>query len=419
MGPEDDDRRGGLSGSGAGDVVEDAGGRCLREQRVRSPGSASRPSCTAGAQDLDESKGFKYDDLGRVVAVARQPISGTTVTDGIAAFEYADTGTAPSRVTAYSFAVPKTFTMGAIPQTSDVVQSSVYFDALGREVQRRERLGGTGGADAAAHVVDDLGAWQFRVSGVVVYDGAGRVNAVLEPFYSASDAYVDYRASPIDALSSPAHAVVRSFDARGRVACEMFRPVVAGTVVPSSPGPCVSDFAEGPSYRRATSFAYRFYGGYLGIRIIPPENNLATTPEGRAPTGPESIFDASGRLAGTYDVDQNVTSYTYDQWVGPRMARGAASGLIVRNRAFREALMITAREIRSATSFAQGLAMSDDVFNDLGIVWSSLSKRALLRAASLGVFQTIGVEVEVWLYDTAAQSATADIFEVLSRGRDY
>jgi RHS repeat-associated protein len=267
----------------------------------------------AGSAASRPQRGFRYDDLGRPTAVARQAISGLLVTDGVASFEYTDSGTSPSRVTSYSFAVPKTFSEGAIPQTSDVIQTSVFFDALGREIQTRERLGGSGTGDAAAHVIDDLGPTAFRVSHVV-YDGAGRVTAAIEPFYAAGAGFVDYRTSGVTSLSpAPRHVRLLTYDARGRLTCEAYRLISStGDAIPP-PGPCVSDFTEGPSYTRATATIYRWTDGYLGVKVIPPENNDAP-PAGR---GPESLFDASGHLIATRDVDGNTTTYTYDALYRP------------------------------------------------------------------------------------------------------
>jgi RHS repeat-associated protein len=261
-------------------------------------------------------QGYQRDDMGRVTAVARHAISGPTITDAIAAYEYLDTNTAPSSVTAYSFAVPRSFshdpiTGGGIPQSSDVVQSMVFFDALGRAIQTRERLGGTSAADAGAHVVDNLGSNTYRVSRAIVYDGAGRVTATLEPFYSLGAGFVDYRTGNTDALVAPVHVNLRTYDARGRVVCEAYRPASSGSPLPA-PGACISNFDETSAYTRATATTYRAVNGLLGIKVIPPENNLATTPEGRPPTGPESLFDASGRLIETLDVDRNATVYSYD-----------------------------------------------------------------------------------------------------------
>lgn len=259
-------------------------------------------------------RGFKYDDLGRVTVVARGPITTSLNVDAIAAFQYADSGTSPSRVTTYSFAVPKTFSDGSIPVTPDVVQRSVFFDALGRAIQARARLGGTGDAEAGAHVVDNLSASAFRVSDVVLYDGAGRPTATLEPFYSATGDFVDYRAAVVDGMysgsSAATHATLFTYDAKGRVTCRTYRPVASNSMIPAA-GTCRSDFTESAAYARATGFTYRAWNGLLGVKIIPPENNLTMTAEGRAPTGPESFFDPSGRMTGTVDVDQNTTEYSY------------------------------------------------------------------------------------------------------------
>ncbi|HEY2028895.1 MAG TPA: SpvB/TcaC N-terminal domain-containing protein [Myxococcales bacterium] len=84
-----------------------------------------------------------YDPAGRVVAESDQPL-GTTITHALRAFEYVlPTVTTPGAVKSYVFASdPPSFTAGGpVSPSNDSTQVITYFDALGRAVQERVRLG--------------------------------------------------------------------------------------------------------------------------------------------------------------------------------------------------------------------------------------------------------------------------------------
>ncbi len=240
-----------------------------------------------------------YDDLGRPRLTARSPVTGGTVTGALAAFTYANSGTGPGSVTEYRFFVPSTYPDGAIP-----------------------RLGGTGLGDPSAHITQNLSG--YRVSGAIVYDAAGRVRAEIEPFYGASAGYVDYRTAPLDnlnsgnpgGLSSALHVTSYAYDSLGREVCRAYQVVASNAPIPPPSSSCQSSFAENSSYTRAVRTQYRGVidsgVNLIGIKTIPAENNLATTPEGFPPTGPETFYDASSRVQKTADVNQNSTSFIYD-----------------------------------------------------------------------------------------------------------
>ncbi len=253
--------------------------------------------------------------------MSRKPITGSIIYDALRAFEYTDYGIAPAAVTTYTFTVPLTYADGQIPQSADVRQSTAFLDSLGRVIQRRDRLGGTSTGDQMAHITQNLSG--YLVSGVVIYDGAGRPRASIDPFYSANAGYVDYRTYAVDnlhsgdpgGLSSALHVTLRSFDAQGREVCSSYQFMPSSSRIPE-PGVCRSSFDESSSYVRAVAKSYRGTTvngiNYAAVKVIPPENNRSSTPDGRFPNGPESFLDAAGRLRWTADVDGNSSTVLYD-----------------------------------------------------------------------------------------------------------
>jgi hypothetical protein len=66
------------------------------------------------------------------------------VSQAITASQYVPaTSSSPGAVSTYTFAAPVSFTLGQVPTTDDVVLSIADFDATGRVVQSRKRLGAT------------------------------------------------------------------------------------------------------------------------------------------------------------------------------------------------------------------------------------------------------------------------------------
>lgn len=272
---------------------------------------------------LKPERHLGYDSLGRLTFVARKPLAGTTVTEGLLAFRYQAyrqdpvLGFIPTAVTAYQFAVPKSFPLGSPPETEDVRQVATYLDGLGRTVQARERLGGATG-DPAAAILQHLS--QYRVTGALVLDGAGRVVAALADYYSPNAAYKDplaasYAAGGGEVLKGPVQATWSSYDAQGRQTCSTVRAVTA-TLAASAPAPgaCTSSFAEDASYSRATRTIYRGAvdpadGRYvLGVKSVEPRFTVS----GGLAVGPESFVDAAGLVRRTTDAEGNGLRYLYD-----------------------------------------------------------------------------------------------------------
>ncbi len=277
-----------------------------------------------GTPDTGQAIGAAYDELDRPIAIARGPISGITVVAGIAAFQYSDfrasAPLAPASVTSFAFAVPVSYTLNSPPQTSDARQTITYFDALGRKIQVRERMGGA--SSAITSITQNLAV--FRVSGVI-YDSAGRIAAEIEPFYSSSGAFLDYRTAALDdviptnggGLSTALHARLHTYDDKSREVCSAYAFVPSRGIVPAAPTSCQSNFTETAGYVRATATCYRAATektpAMLAVKTIEPQLTASGAPNcASSPRGPESFFDGSGTLREARDIDGNVMQYTLD-----------------------------------------------------------------------------------------------------------
>ncbi len=280
------------------------------------PSSVTGPA-VSGRTDPVPTRYFAYDALGRTRSISQQPISGSVVQAAVQAFDYAEfSGTTPASTTTYDFAVPKNYS-NPVPTTGDVRLTVSWVDGLGREIQVRQRMGdpASGGTDPAAGITQNLS--QYRVAKAIRYDGAGRVTASVQPYYSAIGTYADLtNASAIDAIMTPAQSVLAdltSYDSQGRVSCTVTRSAVSGGTASIPPvGTCTSSFAEDANYARATLTTYRGVtaGGksYLAVKALPPENNYSGGPM----VGSESFSDAAGLLGWTTDAEGNTTRFAYD-----------------------------------------------------------------------------------------------------------
>lgn len=266
-----------------------------------------------------------YDGLGRLVFVAKKPLSGTTVVEGLAAFAYTDraSGALLAAVAAYQFAVAKDFVLGAPPTSDDVRISTTYLDGLGRAIQTRERLGG-GATSTGAAIVQRL--TQYKVTRAIILDGVGRAAAVLEPYFSPSPAYRDLATASLtvggtEVLKGPVQATWSAYDARGRPTCTTLRAVTT-TLPASAPaaGVCTSSFLEDGSYAQATRTTYRgttyrettdpseSSRPVLGVKVVEPRFTLP----GAVQVGPETFIDAGGLVRRSVDAEGNGVRYRYD-----------------------------------------------------------------------------------------------------------
>ena len=206
------------------------------------------------------AKFYTYDHFNRLAAQSRALGDSTHVVQAMSAFEFVQATTSfQGAITRYSFATPISFTPGQIPSTDDVLMSLEYFDALGRSVQTRKRLGSTSAGDPSAHIARHLGSAVYQVEATVL-DGAGRELHRLDPYYSNSSSFYDFwgQASAEATADRAAQRVLsKGYDSLARPVCTVYWPVGSKLVrAPSDPTQCLSSFGENTSYRRATSVTY-------------------------------------------------------------------------------------------------------------------------------------------------------------------
>ena len=277
---------------------------------------------TPDSRAAHAGQAFTYDPFGRLASSSRLIFTSTagsptpTITRQLTrAIDYRDTAV-PAEMLVWKFAVPPTaFTPGqATPDDIPAAQLTItYLDALGRPVQQRQRLAGPPDVDADrdAHLVDQLDPHTYRVSGVVLYDSAGRSRAALGPFYATGAAYQDYWQQPNPDGNRFTHPqrTVTNFDRQGRPVCTVQQPATW----PAAPTdqPCTSNFTDGPSHRLATASSYSTailnQHTYLAVRTIPARAN--TSGGGWAAT---QFQDAAGRLVATQDPYDNTTQVERD-----------------------------------------------------------------------------------------------------------
>ncbi|HEY6907744.1 MAG TPA: RHS repeat-associated core domain-containing protein [Myxococcales bacterium] len=249
---------------------------------------------------------MSYDDLGRVILVTRLAIGAPAGSSGspVATFEYAAaTATAPAVRKTYSFieSATSTFSYAGIPTNDDAVQTIDYFDAFGRLVQSRRRLG-SGTAGTQGNVIRNLPA-QYRVERNVILDALGRVTAALDPYFSSNAGYVDPRTST--ELSTPGlHATSVAYDPLSRPTCVLYAPV--NGAIASAAG-CPSSGAEDSTYRRSTASAYGVDSTIDGRPYFTED----VTPDWGAGTF-RKYFDAAGRLVWTRSPNGTFENVQFD-----------------------------------------------------------------------------------------------------------
>jgi RHS repeat-associated protein len=268
-------------------------------------------------------RAFAYDQFGRIVAIAREPIRGTVAPKAIAAFEYRDRAL-PNAIITYSFATPINLTLGAIPiAASEVNQSISYLDALGRIIQTRETLAADPPTDSRAQIVQTLDKNRFRVSQAVLLDGAGRVKAQLDPFYSSNFDFQNYRRVGGDLDTPGLHASIVAYDPQSRPVSSAYL-YISGEI-PSQTSGYMSDFSDDANYKLATltSYGVETVDGrkYLYVDILAARENIPNGP--RVPT--RQYYDASARLVYARDPFNNLSHVVYDPLSRPIATERRAS----------------------------------------------------------------------------------------------
>jgi len=280
------------------------------------PSSISGPYVTGSPAPI-ATKAFTYDKFFRMAGIGRAPATvANTVAQAITAFEYvpaSQVGT--GAVKTYSFALPINLTIGQVPATDDVLLSIAYFDASGRTVQTRKRLGAAPTGDPSASVDQHLSGIAYQVD-ATVFDGAGREVHHLDPYYATGDGFYDYWAkASLEASSdgSSLRATSKAYDALGRPACSVYWPLAS--VLPTPPSDathCLSSFAEGPGYSRATAMRYGADVSSLARPFFTVETvaDWINTAPGAPSTG--QYFDAQGRIIFQRDAYGNFTETKRD-----------------------------------------------------------------------------------------------------------
>ena len=261
------------------------------------------------------SKFYSYDRLGRVIAVSRTPIANPeALTQPVLSVTQYYDAERPVRVVRYAIASddPNLTVSPSFPLArDDFRQVTTFIDSLGRAVQTRERLGT--GTLAGTNVTQSLTG--YRVSSSVILDGAGRVKAMLDPYYvgTGGGAYLDPRTSA-DWGPATLAAAVTSYDYLGRPACTA-RVAVLGP----NPGllPWWACISSGPgrdsdtSFVLATGTAYKAVTldgiDYAAVESIPPDRNV-----GAVQAGFTTVADASGNVVATIDPLGSGVRYTRD-----------------------------------------------------------------------------------------------------------
>ena len=257
-------------------------------------------------------KTMAYDGLGRPVAVGRgiSPIGATptTVTEAISAIAYAPSTVSPQYVKTYGFGAPVTLTCSqggdcaaTIPEAlADVKVSVAYVDGLGRSIQVRERMGGSGtAAGNPANVTQALSSSAYRVSGSVLIDGAGRTTGELEPFYSSGPDLEGFAAI----AGGNRRGSYTTRDVRGRVSCTLsgvYAAVVANAAA------CTQSDADDANHRTSVRFSYGSGDIIGGVQTM-----AVTATAGNAVRGTVTSYDAGARAHRVVDpmLSKVVTTY--------------------------------------------------------------------------------------------------------------
>jgi RHS repeat-associated protein len=256
-------------------------------------------------------KTMAYDDLGRPVAAGRgRTVSGNvTISSAISATAYfSAVGVTPAYVKTWNFGAPVSLAClaggdcaGSIAELGDVKVAVAYVDGLGRTIQVRERMGGSGtSAGNPASVTQLLGSTAYRVSGTVRLDGAGRALATLEPFYSSGEGFEPF-ASVATGARRGSYATL---DGRSRVVCAL-SGVYAAAVANSAA--CTQSDSDDLNYRTSVHFTYTAGLPMGGVQTI-----AVTATAGNAVRGTVTSYDAAGNALLSVDPTLSQTANTFD-----------------------------------------------------------------------------------------------------------
>ena len=264
----------------------------------------------SGSAAAKPQRAYAYDAASRVIAVGRSISSGGVVTGPIAAAAYVNSARGQSRQ--YTFLAPRTdFVVGSPPSTPDVRVVVSHLDDLGRVVEVRERLGGTGGtgaADPTSNIIANLSGTRVLSTS---YDAMGRVVASADPTYRSAD---ENTYEGFATVVSGGRGAASIFDARGRISCSLsgmwstaVKPLRDALLLGT--GTCTSSPGTGPGHVLATSYAYETQASPMRAvgRMTPPRS-----PATALTSGDRAAYRPDGRLEWVKDAYGNQTLFTYD-----------------------------------------------------------------------------------------------------------
>ena len=235
----------------------------------------------------------------------------------------------PQFAKAYSFGAPVTLTCtvggdcsASIPeQLADVKVSLAYLDGLGRTIQVRERMGGSGTSAGNPGQRDPGAELRQRTACPAPSSSTGSAQdkGVLEPFYSSW--VVPSRPSPRSPLEAGA-AAITTFDVQGRVSCALSRRIsrrVANAVACTQSD--MDDATNEPRCRLTYGFG-DLIGGVQTMKVTGDGGECASghADELRRWGAGASVVDPTlGKTVNTYDLlgQARIVHPSRARWRGP------------------------------------------------------------------------------------------------------
>ena len=258
---------------------------------------------------------YQYDTALRVTGVGRQDQPGGNTTQ-LAMMGYTDSsGATLASSWAASFASFHAYPLSGLPWPTpdDVNLALTYYDAAGRSIQVRSRVGSGTAADTSARVAQSLAPGYLVKS--VLRDGAGRITWSFDPYYSGSQSFEDLGgANPPALYVAGLHATGYSYDDMSRGTCALYSPV--STLIPAyGPANLGSKSLTTACVSTATVRANptRYSNANVNGRPYLTVGTLSDDQSANPPsTWPATYLDASGRVAYVSDAGSNFTAFGRD-----------------------------------------------------------------------------------------------------------
>ena len=268
-------------------IADDSGAPPIRKYFGYDPASGRKQWEQANGLKVD----YKYDSFGRLLAVTRDADGATLASSAFVSPTLVAGQWSPGSIKSSKWET-----------TSASLDSSTYFDGLGRAIQTRTALSGDASALSAANVAGDgiVAANAYLVSGTAIFDALGRLVAAVDPYYASGQAYASPTGSATE-IPAGAHASLRQLDLEGRPTCIAYAQIGAGQPVPAGlSGACTSSSSP---YQLSTQLSYsatRLNGqNFLSSSVV--DTWRTQQPPAR------QLRDASGRVVFTIDRAGNLT----------------------------------------------------------------------------------------------------------------